>query len=128
VGEESELRLGKVLPNDVAEKVQLGAVRKSGTRVHPSMTLIETRDGTIIEIFVKPKQPDFRVTIDGDEIIVYSTEEPAKGRVNKELMRKLSRVFHSEVEVVSGFTSRQKRLLLRGVAKSEAERILRSEH
>jgi uncharacterized protein (TIGR00251 family) len=92
------------------------------------MTLIETRDGTIIEIFVKPKQPDFRVTIDGDEIIVYSTEEPAKGRVNKELMRELSRFFHSEVEVVSGFTSRQKRLLLRGVAKSEAERILRSEH
>ena len=89
------------------------------------MNLVETKDGTIIEIFVKPSQPKFKIILDGDEIVVHSTEEPEKGKVNKELMKELARFFHSEVEIVSGFTSRQKRLLLRGMAKSQAERILK---
>jgi len=89
------------------------------------MNLVETKDGTIVEVFVKPSQPKFKIILDGDEIVVHSTEEPEKGKVNKELMKELSRFFHSEVEIVSGFTSRQKRLLLRGMAKSQAERILK---
>ena len=88
------------------------------------MKLVETKDGTIIEVFVKPNQPKFKIAFDEGEIVIHSTEEPEKGKVNKELVKELSRVFHSEVEIVSGFTSRQKRLLLRGVAKSEAERVV----
>ena len=88
------------------------------------MKLTETKDGTLIEVFVKPNQPKFEVKIDGDEILVFSTEEPVKGKVNKEIVKELSRLFHAEVELISGATSKQKHLLVRGVEKNEIERLL----
>jgi uncharacterized protein (TIGR00251 family) len=89
------------------------------------MKITETKDGTIIEVFVKPNSAKFDVMIDGDEILVLCTEEPVKGRVNKELVKELSKLFHSKVGIVSGFTSKQKRLLIKGTGKSEVERLLR---
>jgi len=88
------------------------------------MKILETKDGVIIEVFVKPNQPKFNVTIDGDEILVTSTEEPVKGKVNKELIKELSRLFHAKVELVSGATSRQKQLLIKGVEKNQVEQLL----
>ena len=88
------------------------------------MKLTETKDGTIIEVYVKPNQPKFKITFDGDEILVHSTEEPVKGKVNKQLIKEISKLFHTNVELVSGATSRQKKLLVKGVAKKEVERCL----
>jgi uncharacterized protein (TIGR00251 family) len=88
------------------------------------MKLTETEDGTIIEVFVKPNQPKFDVKIDGDEILVFSTEEPVKGRVNKELIKELTKRFHTKVELISGTTSRQKRLLIKNTEKTEVDRLL----
>jgi uncharacterized protein (TIGR00251 family) len=88
------------------------------------MRINETKDGTIIEVFVKPNSPKFNVTIDGDEILVFSTEEPVKGKVNKELIKELSRLFHAKVELVSGSTSRQKQFLIKGVGKKQVEQLL----
>lgn len=88
------------------------------------MKLTETKKGIIIEVFVKPNQPKFSVKIDGDEIIIFCTEEPVKGKVNKELVKELSKFFHTEVEIVSGLTSKQKRLLIRNLSKSEVEPLL----
>jgi uncharacterized protein (TIGR00251 family) len=73
---------------------------------------------------VKPNQPKFKITLEGDEIIVFSTEEPAKGKVNKEIVKELSKFFHKKIELVSGSTSRQKMLLITGLGKAEAEQIL----
>ena len=88
------------------------------------MKITETKDGTIIEVFVKPKSQKFEVVLEGHEVVVRCTEEPVKGKVNKELLKALSKFFHTNVELVSGATSRQKRLLLKGMAKSEVERLL----
>ena len=88
------------------------------------MKLTETKDGTIIEVFVKPNQPKFDVKIEGDEIVVLSTEESVKGKVNKELVKELSKRFHTKVELISGSTSRQKRLLIKTAGKAEVERLL----
>jgi uncharacterized protein (TIGR00251 family) len=88
------------------------------------MKITETKNGTVIEVFVKPNQPKFNVKIDGDEIIVFCTEEPLKGKVNKEIIKELSKFFHAKVELVSGATSKQKRLLVTGVAKNEVEQLL----
>lgn len=87
------------------------------------MNLKETKNGTIIEVFVKPNQPKFNVKLDCDEIIVSCTEEPVKGKVNKELIKELSKLFCAEVEMVSGFTSKQKRLLIKNMSKSDAETL-----
>lgn len=89
--------------------------------MHPRMKIIETKDGTVIEVFVKPNQPKFDIKIDGDEIVVFSTQEPVKGKVNKEIIKELTKRFHTKVELVSGSTSRQKQLLIKGLKKSEVE-------
>ena len=91
------------------------------------MKLVETKEGTVVEIFVKPKSAKFEVLLEGDEVVVRCTEEPVKGKVNKELLKELSKFFHTNVELVSGVTSKQKRLLLKGMEKSEVERLLRKE-
>jgi len=90
------------------------------------MKISETKDGTVLEVFVKPNSAKFETVIDNDEILVFCTEDPVKGRVNKELVKEFSRLFHSKTEIVSGFTSKQKRLLIKGVGKNEVERFLRT--
>jgi uncharacterized protein (TIGR00251 family) len=92
------------------------------------MKLTETKDGTIIEVYVKPNSPKFEVQVEGDEIVVRSTEEPERGKVNKEIVKQLSKLFHTSVELVSGATSRQKILLIRGVTKNEIDCLLRSQN
>ena len=88
------------------------------------MKLTETEDGTVIEVFVKPNQPKFKIAFDCDEIVVYSTQEPVKGKVNKEIVKEFSRLFRAEVELISGSASKQKRLMAKGLKKNEAERVL----
>ena len=89
------------------------------------MKITETKEGAIVEIFVKPNSPKFGVAFDGHEILAFCTEEPVKGKVNKELVKELSRLFHTKVELVSGLTSRQKQLLIRGIKKDEIGSLLR---
>jgi uncharacterized protein (TIGR00251 family) len=88
------------------------------------MKLTETKNGTVIEVFVKPKSARFEVSLEGDEVIVRCIEEPVKGKVNKELLKALSKFFHTNVELVSGATSRQKRLLIKNTSKTETETLL----
>ncbi len=88
------------------------------------MKLTETKNGTVIEVFVKPKSARFEVALEGDEVVVRCTEEPVKGKVNKELLKALSKFFHTNVELVSGATSRQKRLLIKNVSKKQVETLL----
>ena len=88
------------------------------------MKLTETKDGVIIEVYVKPNQPKFKIAIDSDDIVVFSTEEPVKGKVNKELLKEISKLFNAKVEFVSGAASRQKKLLIRNIDKSKLESIL----
>jgi uncharacterized protein len=88
------------------------------------MKLTETKDGTVIEVYVKPNSPKFQIVVEGDEIVVHSTERPERGKVNKELIKELSKLFGATVELNSGATSRQKRFLVVGVDKSNVEKVL----
>ena len=88
------------------------------------MGINEVKDGVILDVNVKPNSKEFKIVVEGDEIVVFCVEAPVKGKVNKELVKEFSRLFHSKVELVSGFTSKQKKLLIRGFRKSEGERIL----
>ena len=92
------------------------------------MSIRETKDGVTIKVSVKPNSPKFKLDQDGDEIIVHSTEEPMKGKVNKEIIKELAKLFHARVELVSGFASREKKLFVRGIGKLQAEQqLLKSE-
>ena len=88
------------------------------------MSVKETKDGTIITIFVKPNAPKFSIEFDGEEIVVNSTEEPVKGKVNKEILKELSKLLHAKVEISSGATSKQKQLFVHGLTKQQVAEIL----
>jgi len=88
------------------------------------MKLMETEKGLILDVYVKPRSKEFRIMVEGDEIVVHCSEEPVGGRVNRELVKELSRLFGKKVELVSGSSSRQKRLLVKDAEKSEIERAL----
>jgi uncharacterized protein (TIGR00251 family) len=88
------------------------------------MNLTETKQGVVLTIFVKPNAPKFQIKVEGDDILIFSTEEPVKGKVNKEIIKELTKLFHARVELVSGATSKQKQLLVRGLTEAEVEKLL----
>jgi uncharacterized protein (TIGR00251 family) len=85
---------------------------------------IETKDGLILEILVRPRSRAFRLVADGDEIVVFCREEPVKGRANKEITHEFSKLFHMRVEIISGFSSRHKKLLIWGAKSGDVEPVL----
>jgi uncharacterized protein (TIGR00251 family) len=89
------------------------------------MSIKETSNGVLISIFVKPNSSKFAIEIDDmDSIVVYATEEPEKGKVNKEILKELTKLFHANVELLSGATSRQKQLII-GVKKETIYQVLK---
>jgi uncharacterized protein len=88
------------------------------------MSLRETGEGVILSIFVKPNSPKFKIEVDGDEVVVYATEEPERGKVNKEIIKELTKLFHAQVEIVSGATSKEKKLFIQGIGIQEIQRVL----
>ncbi|MCW3993100.1 MAG: DUF167 domain-containing protein [Candidatus Bathyarchaeota archaeon] len=77
-----------------------------------------------MEIHVKPRSKEFKIVAEGEEIVVFCREEPVKGKVNKELIKELSRLFHKKVNLVSGFASKQKKVLIKDAEKGEVEHVL----
>jgi uncharacterized protein (TIGR00251 family) len=88
------------------------------------MELQKVSDGVVVAVFVKPNSKMFQLKIEGDELVVSCRESPVKGRVNKELIKELTRIFKKRVEIVSGFTSRQKKVLITSISVEEANRVL----
>ncbi len=90
------------------------------------MLLQETSEGIVFGVYVKPNSKEFRLQLEGDGLVVLCREAPVKGKVNKELLKKFSRIFGRKVELVSGFTSREKKFLVKDISRDEAEQILMS--
>jgi uncharacterized protein (TIGR00251 family) len=90
------------------------------------VSIKETKDGAILSIFVKPNSPKFKIELDGEEIVVYSTEEPVKGKVNKEIIKELTKFFHVKVELASGSTSREKQIVIKGMTKRQVQETLKA--
>ena len=90
------------------------------------MSIAETKDGVILTIFVKPNSAKFNVEFDANEIVVHSTEEPVKGKVNKEIIKEFTKLLHTKVEFAAGLTSKQKQLFVSGMTKQRVENLLKS--
>lgn len=88
------------------------------------MKLLKTSQGTVLDVHVKPNSSEFRIKIENDELVVFCRETPEKGKVNKEMLKELSRLFKKRAEILSGFTSRQKRILIRDTVVEEINNIL----
>lgn len=90
------------------------------------MKLVKSAEGVILEVYVKPKSKEFKILLENDKLVVFSHEAPLKGRVNKELVKELSRFFKRRVDIVSGLTSSNKRVLVKGASVEEVNEALTS--
>jgi uncharacterized protein (TIGR00251 family) len=88
------------------------------------MKLWKTAQGIVLDVYVKPNSKRFQTKTEEGELLVLCRETPVKGRVNRELIKELSRRFKRRVEIVSGFSSRHKKILVRDIEAKEAEKIL----
>ena len=88
------------------------------------MKLQNVSGGVVVPVFVKPNSKLFQLKVEDDELIVLCRESPVRGRVNKELIKELSRIFRRRVDIVAGFTSKQKKVLIRDIKVDEANAIL----
>lgn len=87
------------------------------------MKLMQTSNGVVLEIRVKPRSDRFEIQRN-DEVIVFCKDAPVKGRVNRTVEKELSGFFKSKVAIVSGFSSRKKRVLIENASVEEVERVL----
>ena len=90
------------------------------------MKISQRLDGTIIEIRVKPRSKKFEIK-PNDIFIILCKEPPINGRVNRELLKELSKLFKKKVEIISGFKSTQKKILIRNSSVEEVENLFRPE-
>ena len=88
------------------------------------MKIHETKHGVILEVFVKPRSKEFKILANKDEIVIFCRKEPIKGKVNREIIKEFSKFFHKEVELISGFTSKQKRLLIKDAKMMDVKQLL----
>jgi len=88
------------------------------------MKLQQVSDGVVVSVFVKPNSGQFQLRIEDDTLVALCRESPVKGRVNKELIKELSRIFKKRVQIVAGLTSNQKTVLIRDISTSEANTVL----
>lgn len=65
----------------------------------------------IIEITVVPNSPRFRAEFKNGRLKVMLTSEPEKNRANIELIQNLSRLLGTQVRIVSGLTSKRKKVV-----------------
>ena len=88
------------------------------------MGIKQANQDVILKVYVKPRSRNFNLIFDGSDITISCREKPVKGKVNRELIRELSRLFHKEVELLSGSASRKKAILIRHIEEHEVRRIL----
>lgn len=87
------------------------------------MKLQQVTEGVILEIRVKPKSKNFDIK-QNDEIVVFCRAPPTKGKANREIVRKLQKIFHKKVEIISGLKSRNKKILIKDCKIEEAQKIM----
>ena len=90
------------------------------------MRLRETPQGVILDVHVKPNAKVFNLRMEDNELVVLCCEAPVKGKANKELVKHFSRLFGHKVELVSGFTSRQKKFLISDINAEEVNLVITS--
>ena len=85
------------------------------------MKVFETEEGAAFEANVKPRSKRFKVQVN-EKLLIFCRQPPIEGKVNRELVKELSKIFGGKVEIVAGHRSRTKLILVKGATE---ERILK---
>lgn len=89
------------------------------------MKTTKIKNGVLLEVHVKPRSKTFFVQVD-DGLTIHCRSAPVKGKVNKELVNELSKIFKREVSIVSGYHSRNKSILIGDISEVEVLKLLES--
>jgi len=89
-----------------------------------TMELLKNDQGVVLNVYVKPNSREFKIEIENEGLVVHCRESPVKGKVNRELTRELSKIFKRKVEITSGFTSKQKEVVIIDSNLEEVKRVL----
>ncbi len=84
----------------------------------------ETVEGVLLRVYVKPRSANLGFVFEEEEILVFCRENPVKGKVNREIIKELTKLFHKRVKLLAGSTSRQKMFLIVDAKKDQVERFL----
>ena len=88
----------------------------------------ETADGVVINVKAQPRSSKSGIDgLAGDAVKVRIRSAPVDGKANKELVETIADAFDlpkSRVEFRSGETSKQKRILLRGISAANVESVI----
>lgn len=79
----------------------------------------------IIEVSVVPNSPRFSVGYKNGRLKVALTSEPEKNRANIELIQGLTKLLGKQVRIISGLTSKRKKLAA-DISQDEWARFLAS--
>jgi uncharacterized protein (TIGR00251 family) len=90
------------------------------------MNIQQSKNGVLIDALVKPNSPVFRIFLEDEKVVIMCVEAPIKSKVNKEIVRELTRLFHRRVHILSGASSKQKKLLVEGATELEVKQTLSS--
>jgi hypothetical protein len=88
------------------------------------MRVLRTDQGVVLDVYVRPDSREFKIRVEDGELVVCCREAPVKGKVNRELVKELSRLFKRRTKIVAGFTSKQKRVLINDISLEEVNDVL----
>ncbi len=89
-----------------------------------TMKLLKTDQGVVVNVYVKPDAREFEIEVEDDELVVTLPAAPVKGKANKELVKELSKLFKRKIEIVTGFTSKPKRVLIKDISLDEVGNVI----
>ena len=67
---------------------------------------------TVINTKISTGKKEFKVEFDKDKniVLIKTTQQPDKNKANKEILKELKKFFNSEVKIVSGLKSKEKKI------------------
>jgi uncharacterized protein (TIGR00251 family) len=87
--------------------------------------MYEKGDGVVIKCVVKTNSPNFSIEI-GDDLKINAKSLPQHGKANAEIIRKLAKFFKKDVELIGGFSSKEKYLLIHNTNEEEVRKQIES--
>ena len=88
----------------------------------------EVEGGVVVSVKVQPNASKDRVVGEyADQLKIAVTVAPEKGKANKSVIKVLSRLLgvkSSDIEILSGETSRDKKVLIRNISEEGFNRVI----
>lgn len=85
--------------------------------------LTETGHGTMVQVQARAGCKQFAASLENGILKVRLQEKPEKGKANKELEKRLKRLFGAEARIIKGKKSGKKTLLVKAKKGLVAERL-----